>query len=222
MMSWGGTRVCHYCSSALLTMMVVLLAAGCTSSFNLKTETEIPTPVVTRLPLTMGVHFDDKFRNYVYSENSEDRKNWHIDNSAARLALFKQVLPSMFKEVRMLPADKAAQGSSVDAIISPEVEDMQLALPNETHSELYEAWIKYNIRLYKPDGALIGQWPITGYGKMEKAMFTGRSKGLNSAINQAMRSIGAKLALDFSRQPAVQQWLAGRKADNSYHAEATP
>jgi len=202
--------------------MALLLAAGCTSSLNLKTQTEIPTPVVTRLPLTMGVHFDDKFKNYVYEENSEDRKNWHIDNSASRIALFKQVLPSMFREVRMLPADKAAQGSTVDAIISPQVEDMQLALPGETHSDLYEAWIKYNIRLYRPDGELIGEWPITGYGKMGKSMFTGRSKGLNAAINQAMRNIGAKLALDFSKQAVVQQWLAGRKADNAYHAEAAP
>lgn len=222
MMPWSKARGYGRCRRALLTSLALLLAAGCTSSLNLKTQTEIPTPVVARMPLVMGVHFDDKFKNYVFEENSEDRKNWHIDNSASRIALFKQVLPSMFKEVRMLPANKAAQGSTVDAIISPEVENMQLALPSETHSNLFEAWIKYNIRLYRPDGELIGEWPITGYGKTEKSMFTSRGKGLNSAINQAMRNIGAKLALGFSRQAVVQQWLAGRAAEKSYHAEATP
>lgn len=199
---------------------MVLLLEGCSPSLNLKTESEIPTPVVERLPLTMGVYFDEKFRNYVYEENSEDRENWHIDNSASRVALFKQVLPSMFKQVRLMPAATAARDSPVDAIIVPQVEEMQLALPGETYSDLYEAWIKYKIRLFKPDGKLIGEWPLTGYGKQEKALFTSRSKGLNAAINKALRDIGAKLAIGFSNQEVVQQWLASR--NNEYSADTTP
>jgi hypothetical protein len=219
-MSVSGKRKHRQFHESLLTTAVVLLLAGCSSSLNLKVKTQIPTPVVTRMPLVMGVHFSDKFRNYVYQENSEDRQNWHIDNSASRLALFRQVLPSMFKEVRDVPGTKAPAGVHVDAIISPEVEDMQLALPKETYSDLYEAWIKYKIQLYRPDGKLIGEWPITGYGKAEKGFFTSRSKGLNTAIDQAMRDIGAKLSIGFPKQEVVQQWLASRT--NEYHAEARP
>lgn len=217
MMSWSGKRKYHACLAVLLSMLMLL--GGCTSSLNLKTESEIPTPVVTRLPLTMGVYFDDKFRNYVYEENSEDRKNWHIDNSAARVDLFKQVLPSMFKQVRLMPGATAAESSPVDAIIVPQVEEMQLALPGETYSDLYEAWIKYRIRLLRPDGSLIGEWPLTGYGKEEKGMFTSRGNGLNAAINKALRDLGAKLAIGFSKQEVVQQWLASKS--NEYSADVT-
>lgn len=216
----SGKREHRQYHGAVLTAAVVLLLAGCTSSLNLKVQSKIPTPVVTRMPLVMGVHFSDRFKSYVYQENSEDRKNWHIDNSASRLALFRDVLPSMFKEVRDVPDTKAPAGVHVDAIISPQVEDMQLALPKETYSDLYEAWIKYKIQLFKPDGELIGEWPITGYGKAEKGFFTSRSKGLNSAINEALRDIGAKFSIGFPKQEVVQRWLATRT--NEYHAEAGP
>ena len=219
-MLWSGKRGHRQYHGILLISAVVLLLAGCTSSLNLKVQSKIPTPVVTRMPLVMGVHFSDKFKNYVYKENSEDRKNWNIDNSASRLDLFKRVLPSMFKQVIDVPGTTAPTGVHVDAILSPEVEDMQLAVPKETYSDLYEAWIKYKIQLYKPDGELIGEWPITGYGKAEKGFFNSRSKGLNTAINQAMRDIGAKFSIGFPKQEVVQQWLATRNSE--YHAEAGP
>jgi hypothetical protein len=215
---WSGERVYRHCRQVLLTTAAGLLLAGCTSSFNLQTKAQVPTPVMSQMPLTMGVYYDDKFRHYVYEENTDDRKNWHIDNSKSRIALFQQILPSMFLKVQEVSGTSAAAGDRVDAILSPQVEEMQLSLPKETFSDLYEAWIKYKIQLYQPDGELIAEWPLTGYGKAEEGFFNSRSKGLNSAIDEAMRDIGAKLAIGFSKQEAVRRWLDGR--NNAYHAEA--
>lgn len=215
---WSGERVYRHCRQVLLTTAAGLLLAGCTSSFNLQTKAQVPTPVVSQLPLIMGVYYDDKFRHYVYEENTDDRKNWHIDNSKSRIALFQQILPSMFQTVQEVSGTSTAAGDRVDAILSPQVEEMQLSLPKETFSDLYEAWIKYKIRLYQPDGELIAEWPLTGYGKAEQGFFNSRKKGLNSAIDEALRDIGAKLAIGFSKQEAVRRWLDGR--NNAYHAEA--
>lgn len=217
---WSAERAYRHCRRALLTMAAGLLLAGCGSSFNLQTQAQVPAPVVTQLPLTMGVYYNDKFRHYVYEENTEDRKNWHIDNSRSRVALFQQILPSMFQQVLQVSGTSAAAGEQVDAILSPQVEEMQLALPRETYSDLYEAWIRYKIQLFQPDGELIAEWPLTGYGKAEQGFFRNRSKGLNSAIDQALRDIGAKLAIGFSKEEAVSRWLAGR--NHAYHAEAGP
>lgn len=188
-------------------LALLLLLSGCGKSVSLRTETQVPIPVVERLPLTIGVHFDEQFRTYVYQEDTESRPEWRIDNSTSRLSLFQQVLPSMFREVKDVEGTQSSGIQGLDAIISPEVDEMQLALPDETHSEIYEAWIRYNIRLYKPSGELIASWPVTGYGKSEQAFMMSRDKGLNQAINLALRDIGAKLALGFPRVEPVRQWL---------------
>jgi hypothetical protein len=195
--------------------------AGCSGSVNLRTEAEVPQPLVSEIPLRLGVHFDKEFRNYIYEEDTEDRPEWRIDNSDSRLAMFEQVLSSMFREVRPVESIDAAAGAGVDAVISPEVEEMQLALPRETYSELYEAWIKYNIRLFSPDGKLITEWPVTGYGKSVKGFMTSSDNGLNTAIAMALRDIGAKLALGFPQAAPVRQWLAARSGGCSDSAALT-
>lgn len=186
-------------------------------SLNLRTESELPTPVVARIPLNVGIYYDDKFKHYVYKEDSEDRPNWAIDNSPSRLELFNQVLPSLFRNTTPV-SGTSASGVPVDAIIAPQVDEMQLALPGETRSEFYEAWVKYDIRLYQPDGSLIAQWPVTGYGKAEEAIFKSRNKGLNEAITQAMRDVGAKLALGFPKVEGVRDWLKSKTTCTEYSA----
>lgn len=194
----------------ILPLLVLALAlGGCSSSINLRTEAEVPKPLVPEIPLRVGVHFDEEFRNYLYEEDTEDRPDWRVDNSASRIALFEQVLSSMFSRVQPV-RNIDSSGNNIDAVISPRVEEMQLSLPQETYSEYYEAWIKYSIRLYTPEGDLVAEWPVTGYGKSAKAFLGSRDKGLNAAIGMALRDIGAKLALSFPQAAPVKQWMAAR------------
>lgn len=205
----------HYPSlPGILPLLVLTLAlGGCSNSINLRTEAEVPKPLIAEIPLRVGVHFDEEFRNYLYEEDTEDRPDWRIDNSASRIALFEQVLSSMFSRVQSVGNIEAA-GNNIDAIISPKVEEMQLALPQETYSDYYEAWIKYSIRLYTPDGELVTEWPVTGYGKSAKGFLSSRDKGLHSAIGMALRDVGAKLALGFPQASPVKQWLAAKTPCN--------
>ena len=187
------------------------------NSLNLQTESRLPTPVVARIPLNLGVYYDDNFKNYVYKEDTRDRPHWVIDNSATRLALFNQILPSLFSHITPVSGTSAA-GAPVDAIIAPKMDEMQLALPGETRTEFYEAWVKYDIRLYQPDGDLIAQWPVTGYGKVEEKFFKRRNKALNEAITLAMRDVGAKLALGFPKVEQVRDWLKSKTSCEEYSA----
>lgn len=189
-------------------LTIAFLLPACDQSLTMETKTDVPTPLMTKLPLKMGVYYDDKFRNYTYEENSEDRPNWAIKSGISQVELFDQVLPSMFQDVSHLDSISDNSDSTIDGILAPEVEEMQFALPNETKSDLYEVWIKYKVKLLNANGDVVADWPVTGYGKSSTEFLKSRDKGLQAAINSAFRDAGAKLSLNFTRIPPIRQWLA--------------
>lgn len=184
---------------------LLLILAACEQSVSLKVDTEIPTPVIARMPVKMGVFYRDELRNYVHEEDSEERPNWKIESGASHVALFEQILSSMFEETKEVPGTSA--DATVDAVLAPSVAEMQFALPAETKTDFYEAWIKYDMELYNRDGSPIANWPITGYGKSSTEFMKSRDKGLNAAVNRALRDAGARFALGFSRVEEVGAWL---------------
>ena len=190
----------------ILLSFVITLATGCSNKLSLEVDSNVPTPLATKLPVNVGVYYSDDFRNFLFEEDSELRENWVIDNRASRLSLFNEILPSMFSLVNPVDSLEVVD-PAIDLIIEPQVMEMQVALPDETHSENYEAWIKYVIKMYHPSGELLVQLPITGYGKTPTAIFKNKERGLTTAINMALRDIGAKLVLDVPRSPEVRTWL---------------
>jgi len=187
------------------------LLGACANTLEMTVAATVPQPVVTPLPVTMGVYYSEDFRTRVFLEDTEDRENWRIDTLEARLSLFDEVMPQMFENVREVPEPPAASELAVDAILAPEFEEMQVALPDETRTDFYEAWIKYRIRLLEPEGDLIASWNVSGYGKQDKAgIFTSRESNLNAAIEHALRDIGAKLSLGFRHRQDVRRWFCSR------------
>ena len=193
----------------LLTGLLLTFTCGCSQSLALKVESEVPMPLISKIPINMGVYYDENFRNYTYRENTPDRENWSIESGSSQIALFNQILPSMFREVIEIDSMPAAGTvAGVKAVLVPSIEEMQFSLPQETRLDMYEAWIKYKIRLLDTNGNLISEWPLTAYGKTETAFMKNREQGLNGAMELALRDAGAKLALGFPEIVAVKDWLA--------------
>lgn len=195
----------------VLFLGVLALAAGCSQSAKIKVDTEVPVPTLSRIPLNMGLYYDPALRSYAYTENTEDRPDWKIESGESQVALFDRILPSMFQAVT--PAAGTSSVAGVAGVIAPSVVEMQFALPAETKTDLYEAWIKYRLQLYDGDGQLVAEWPVTGYGKAETALLKSKDDGLSTAINLAMRDAGAKLALGFEQVQEVRRWLARKTKD---------
>lgn len=195
----------------VLFLGVLALAAGCSQSAKIKVDTEVPVPTLSRIPLNMGLYYDPALRSYAYTENTEDRPDWKIESGESQVALFDRILPSMFQAVT--PAAGTSSVAGVAGVIAPSVVEMQFALPAETKTDLYEAWIKYRLQLYDSDGQLVAEWPVTGYGKAETALLKSKDDGLSTAINLAMRDAGAKLALGFEQVQEVRRWLARKTKD---------
>ncbi len=189
----------------IYTVGLLLALAACEQSVSLKVDTEIPTPVIARMPVKMGVFYRDELRNYVYEEDSEERPNWKIESGSSHVALFEQILSSMFEETKEVPGTTA--DATVDAVLAPGVAEMQFALPAETKTDFYEAWVKYDMALYDQAGSPIASWSVSGYGKSSTEFMKSRDKGLNAAVNQALRDAGARFALGFPKVAAVSAWL---------------
>lgn len=195
----------------VLSCLLLALISACSSSVKLQVKGELPTPLATLYPLNLGVHYTDNFLNQIYQENTKERENWNIDYRQPRKTLLDQILPTMFQSVLPVTAVSVpTDGAVIDAILEPDLVETQFALPDETQTDNYEAWIKYTIKLYQPDGKLISEWQLTGYGKTPTAMFTSKTDGLNTAVTYALRDIGARFVLDFRKAPGVQQWIAGK------------
>ncbi|MBI2970078.1 MAG: hypothetical protein HYY36_05005 [Gammaproteobacteria bacterium] len=183
--------------------------SGCSRSIQIKVDSDIPTPVLATLPVSMGVFYPEEFRHYVYTEDSPDRPDWSIDAGDSHVVVFQQILPSMFESVTEVPGVPVPEGETgVKAVIVPAVVEMQFALPQETKFDVYEAWIRYQISVLNPDGSLIARYLVDGYGKTEEAFLKSRDEGLSAAINLALRDAGAKLALGFGDVTEVRDWLA--------------
>ena len=195
--------------------LAVMALLGCTQSLVLKTTTDVPVPLATKLPHEVAVYYPEAFRSYVYEENTEERPNWAIQCGESQVTLFDRVLPSVFSRVVHVDGVSQLNGRTVDAILVPEVVDMQFALPHETRTGMYEAWVKYVVHVYDPEGQPVAEWPVSGYGKTETAMFTGRDEGLNVAINSAFRDVGAKLTLGFAALELFKQRSAARQSESS-------
>lgn len=191
----------------LLLLVFLVFIAGCSKTLNLQVDSEVPTPLASPLPLSMGIYYNENFLNYIFTEKSDVREDWTIDNRTSRITLFNDILPTMFASVNKVD-NHISQSPNIDIVLEPEVLDMQVALPEETHSDMFEAWIKYGIKIYNTGGNIITEWQITGYGKTHTAMFKNKENGLSTAISMALRDLGAKMVLDFSKVPEIKTWLS--------------
>jgi len=196
---------------AFLTAGVCLLLAACGNSLEMQVQSSVPEPALSPLPISLGVYYTDSLRQHAFEEDSEDRGEWRIETGQAQMAMFQQVLPAMCKELHTVSEIPVSQEKAVDAVLAPKLENMQLALPEETQFDFYEAWVRYKVRLLDSDGSLIAEWPVTGYGKVTaEGMFSSREKNLNAAINAALRDAGGQLALGFGEKQVVQEWLCNK------------
>jgi hypothetical protein len=170
-----------------------------------------PTPNVAKLPLSVAVYYDDRLKDFAYMEYSETGKEeFNIESGSSHMALFGAVLPAMFDRVVFVDSMEDAQALGVDAVFSPAIEEFQLALPTKTKLDVFEVWIKYNMRLLTGDGEYIADWVLTSYGKTQTETFRSIENSINDAAVVALRDLASSFTLSFTQVPEVQDWLSSR------------
>lgn len=190
---------------SVLMLASVLSACGVS---NVVIDGSFPTPNISKLPLTVAVLYDDALRAFSYMEYSETgQEEINIESGQSHIQLFNAVLPAMFENVVQLQTAEQAASSGADAIFIPAIEEFQLALPSKTRLDVYEVWIKYNMRLESPAGEYIADWVLTSYGKTPTETFRSNEAAINEAAIVALRDLASSFSLSFTQVPEVRDWL---------------
>ncbi len=191
-----------------LIAMILLLTACSAATINI--EGTFPAPLVQKLPLTVGVYYDEDFINHSFIEINDNTGDdqYIINSGASQIELFNTMLPAVFEQVVQLDSLESATGmSEIDAVFVPAIEEFQVGLPQKTRLNVYEIWVKYNMRLAQSNGDYIADWVMTAYGKSPEETFQSVDAGVNDAANVALRDLAASFTLGFSSIPEINEWL---------------
>jgi len=186
----------------------MVLLAGC-GPVKLVASTNIPPPLVVKIPIGVALFVPTEFSSYVHKEERWSTK-WQIELGQAQTDGITRLMNAMFEKV--VTVDSVNAGTQVPggvaAILEPSIEEYAFVTPRDAGSPFYAVSIKYRVNVYMPDGKLADSWGFTGYG-------TSPSQGLSSeaplhaATALAMRDAGAKLAVEFREQPVMRGLLPG-------------
>lgn len=192
-------------ASALAALSLVCLA-GC-GPVRLVATTNIPTPLVVKIPVAVAVHVPQEFATFAHNEERSGT-DWHIELGKAQTDGLMRLLNAMFEHVIVVDNVNAAPpaGADVRAVLEPTVEEYAFVTPRDAGSPFYAVSIKYRINVYTPDGRLADSWGFTGYGTAPSQGIAS-DEPLTQATALALRDAGAKLAVEFRDQAIVRGLL---------------
>jgi hypothetical protein len=202
--------------------IIVLLLSACGAN-KVIVKGEFPKPVMTPLPLNIGVWYPDEFRNHEFTDMAKTPQDssWVVKTGDAQIAMWNVLLAGMFQNIVEMKAapGTGAMNQAVDAVLIPEIDELQYAIPTQTHVKVYEIWMRYRFKLVDLNGEPIAEWMMTAYGKTPTAFLQSDTAAVNQAAVMALRDAGANFVLSFSRTPELSDWLANMSTRSK---EVTP
>jgi hypothetical protein len=194
-----------------LAIATAACLTGCGGS-QVIVESTFPRPVIDPLPVSMGIVIPDELYNFIYTEDIPDQSLWTIALGDANVAMLAPLFQGMFRDTTDLASlALAAADTTLDGVIEPKLEKFEFDVPTGERDEFVEVWLQYQITVYEPDGAMVIQWPVSGYGKSE--LLRDAEDAVQRAAIVAMREAGATISTKFSEQPQIKQWLGGMDHD---------
>jgi hypothetical protein len=193
------------CKALLLTLGASAALAGC-GPVRLVANTNIPQPLIVKMPIGVALFMSKDFSEYVHREERWST-DWHVDLGSAQSEGMNRLFNAMFE--RVTPVDSVNAGArtqGVHAILEPSIEEYAFVTPRDAGSPFFAVSIKYRVNVYAPDGRLADSWGFTGYGT-SPAQGISSTGPLATATALAMRDAGAKLAVEFREQPVLRGLL---------------
>ncbi len=211
------------CGLAVTTMGL----SGCLSTeIAVDEQTEFPIPLVPKIPLHMGLHLPPELLEFVHEENLGDNGSFSIDIGDAQPTVFGNLLTGMFDSVTVIE-DPSRPVVDVAGTLVPRITEMQFSTPDQTRTDYFEVWVKYQFELFNRDGDRLGDWILTAYGKANTQNYgLNHTPGtLRAAALQACRDAMAFFTVSFVQESVVQQWLgpeltAERQTAQHIHGES--
>jgi len=202
-------RSARRAGTVVAAFALLLLATACAPT-RFEASSDIPQPLLERIPVVVGMHLPQEFREKVYEEKREQGGGEYIIGlGKAQTAGFTRILNAMFERVVEVstPAAAAATDAAIRGVLEPALDDVAFVTPIDSGTSTYAVSLRYSVRLYSPQGELVETWTFTGYGSQPESMFPGKGdEALAAATRTALRDAGAKLAAEF-REQAIARGL---------------
>jgi hypothetical protein len=172
-----------------------LFVVGCGSNVRLEPPT-IPEPLVNSIPLHVALRVPPEFQSFVHTEEILGDEEWTIDLGASNAVFFEQLFRYMFDEVTVLGPDDDETLVDFDALVEPKIDAFEFSIPAQSKSESFAVWIRYRLKVFDPSGRMIGNWPVSAYGKSLTTLMGG-DEALQRAAVLAMRDAAALMIFRF-------------------------
>lgn len=175
------------------------MLGGCAR--NIEVPATVPTPLLAPLPITVGVYYDEEFRDFLYIEKPLTGPETVVNLGEANVNMFSRMVSSVFERSVTVASPEGA-APEVDAILAPRVDEYAFLTPDQAGVNFYSVSIRYRIDLLSPSGDLLDSWKIDSYGRTRSTGITGNNS-LTQANEEALRDAAAVLALDIQERPSV-------------------
>jgi len=194
-----------------VVLLLPLLLTGCDQG--LVVPNTFPEPVVESLPLDVALHFTDEFASYRYREEVPGDAKWDIDLGQANVALFDSVSRRLFRSAtRVTSRPSGAAAAGFDAIIEPSVAAFEFSLPAQSATDQYSVWIRYTVKVFRPDGTELTAWNISAYGESDSTMLR-PARSMEQATILALRDAAAMLTVNFANEARARGVLPLENTD---------
>jgi len=192
--------------TALTGILLAGLAAGCSSSVAFQAPT-IPTPLVDKIPMSVGLRMPSDFEHFVHQETIFGKDEWSIDLGRSNAALFEQLFGHMFAGVKVLTEDDDPGLLPLDALIETSIDAFEFSTPDQSNTEAFAVWIRYRLKVYDREGRLLSEWPVSAYGKSQTTSM-GKSQALQRAAVLAMRDAAALMVMKFDEETQISTLIS--------------
>ena len=206
-------------SGVLALFFCLFVASGCAGTKQLAIDTTFPIPVIEKAPVNLGIFLDDNLVKYVHTETIDQSGIWEVQIGQAQTQLFTNLATGLFESYTFVSDNSVA--APMDGVLKPKITEVQFSVPAQTRSDYYEVWVRYEFELYDRAGNVVGNWKLPAYGKASKNNHGSSSNGLQAAAIAACRDAMAFFSINFSREPAVQSWIAAGKPSQPAPVTAT-
>ena len=207
----------RFISFTIIATSIVALG-GCAKS--VEVTADFPAPLMEPYALVAGVRYPADLTDFTHVEDPELQAEWTIKLGAANLEMFRTLFNGMFiKTIELDPNSKEVFDPEIDFIIEPKLEEVEFSVPQQSGTDQFVVWLRYNLKLLQADGQLIDDWRITGYGQQDKGdLGMGSENAMKEAAIMALRDAAANIVVGFPKAPGVEKYIL---PDNDLPAEDT-
>jgi hypothetical protein len=195
-------------ASTSLAFAIGLLVLGGCAKVAVRPEGDLPKPLIVATPAKVGVVVTPEAGNYTHKE-SRASVDYEADLGPSHKHLVEEIFKAEFTDAKLFESvDAARLEPGLMAIFEPRIEQFSFANAKETGGVYCAVTIRYNIAIYAPDGSLVDNLTLTGYGSGPAPKIGNGEEELGIAAYAAMRDAAAKFLTQFPGLDIAKPLLA--------------